>query len=189
MPQLYFHYGCVSCGKSMNLLSIAHTYIEQGKYILLIKPAIDTRDGHDIVKSRCGIERKVDLIITNIDDIKNIDTTNIDCILGDEGQFFTKEMVDELKKKSKLVPVMIFGILTDFKREMFEGSKRLIEISHKRVEVKTTCIKCNRKAEFNLRHNNGVPIYEGDQIMVGGLDKYYPVCDDHYGSEPNNNNL
>jgi thymidine kinase len=167
MPQLYFHYGCVSSAKSMNLLSIAHTYIEQGKSIIVIKPATDTRDGHDIVKSRCGIERKVDLLINNKDDIFGIDSKSIDCILCDEGQFLKKEEVDALKS-------------TDFKTELFEGSKRLIEISHKRIEVKTTCIKCNKKAEFNLRHNNGVPIYEGDQIMIGGLDKYYPVCSFHY---------
>lgn len=188
MNKLYSHYGCVCSAKSLNLLSVVETYEKQGKRVLIIKPALDTRDGYDIIKSRAGGERKVDYVIHTLDDLKVVaecvtnDKYNV--LISDEGQFYSAEMVDLLKKMTIHLPVMVWTLLTDFKTKMFEGAQRLVELSDKLVEVKTTCFYCDRKAQFNQRHIDGKPVYEGTQIEVGGLEKYYPTCYTHYYKPP-----
>lgn len=177
MPKLYFRYGTVNSAKTMNLLCVAHNYESQNKRVLILKPAIDTRFMN--VKSRTGLEKEA-VIVKDVQDIEKLECKNYDCVLVDECQFFTSAQIDALKVITAHCPVICYGLKTDFKRNLFEGSKRLLEISETIEEIKNTCAYCNRKAIYNLRHSNGKKIKEGEQIELGLEDKYLPVCYEHY---------
>jgi thymidine kinase len=180
MPQLYFKVGPVTSRKSLELLCIRDTYHRQNKKVLVIKPFIDTRDGADIIRSRSGLSCVIDAIIQTPEDIKKLDVTGVSCILSDESQFYSASIVEELWHLSDRVPIMAFGLLGDFQTNLFEGSKRLIELAAKIEFIKTTCLCCNRKANFNLRISNGRAVYEGNQIELGGEESYAAVCRQHY---------
>lgn len=181
MAQLFFKYGAMNSGKSIEILKVAHNYEEQKKPVLIFTSGIDTRDEIGVVSSRIGLRRKAIAIFddTNIFDyVKNYDE-NPYCILIDEVQFLKKEhvlqltqIVDELD-----IPVMGFGLKNDFQNELFEGSRYMLIHADKIEEMKTICTFCHKKATMNLRvDENGKPIYTGDQIQIGGNDTYYPVC-------------
>lgn len=183
MAKLYFRYGAMCSAKTMNLLAVAHNYITQGKKVLLFKPKIDTRFGDSKITSRSGLS----MDSMQIDSVSELnlfmdtlapDKKSVDCILVDECQFLSKEIVDEFRliTITKEIPVICFGLRTDFKTNMFPGSKRLLELADSIEEIKTTCVHCNKKALFNMRVLNGVPVVEGNQIELGSEDKYESVC-------------
>ena len=184
MSKLYFRYGAMNSGKSTNLMQVAYNYEERGMRVLLIKPSTDKKGGDKLV-SRLGVERKVDLLI---DDAQNIydevnkwqsEKYNIDCILVDEVQFFKANQIDELFKVAVCldIPVICYGLRTDFKMEGFDGSKRLLLLAHSIEELKTIC-KCGKKAILNGRKINNKFVFEGQQVAIDNVDnvEYESLC-------------
>ena len=184
MAQLFFHYGAMNSGKSIEILKVAHNYEEQHKKVILMTSGIDNRTKVGEISSRIGLRRKAIPIFdqTNIfDEVKN-NNDDIACVLIDEAQFLKKHHIIELAKvvDDLNIPVMTFGLKNDFKNELFEGSKYLLLYADKIVEMKTICWFCKHKALMNLRINNGKPVYDGEQVQIGGNESYYPVCRYHY---------
>lgn len=184
MSKLYFRYGAMNSGKSTNIMQVAYNYEERGMRVLLIKPSTDKKGGDKLV-SRLGVERKVDLLI---DDAQNIydevnkwqsEKYNIDCILVDEVQFFKANQIDELFKVAVCldIPVICYGLRTDFKMEGFEGSTRLLLLAHSIEELKTIC-KCGKKAILNGRKINNKFVFEGQQVAIDNVDnvEYESLC-------------
>lgn len=184
MAQLFFKYGAMNSGESIDILKVAHNYEEQGKPVVLMTSGVDDRSGRGIIASRIGLERKVKPIMddTNIYDYVNKMDRKIYCVLIDEAQFLKKEHVLQLIKivDELNIPVMAFGLKNDFRNELFEGSKYLLIYADKIEEMKTICWFCPHKATMNLRIHNGKPVYEGEQVQIGGNESYYPVCRKHY---------
>ena len=184
MAQLFFKYGAMNSGKSIDILKVAHNYEEQGKPVVLMTSGVDDRSGRGIIASRIGLERKVKPIMddTNIYDYVNKMDRKIYCVLIDEAQFLKKEHVLQLIKivDELNIPVMAFGLKNDFRNELFEGTKYLLIYADKIEEMKTICWFCPHKATMNLRIHNGKPVYEGEQVQIGGNESYYPVCRKHY---------
>lgn len=184
MAQLYYKYGTMNSGKTIEILKVAHNYEEQGKPVVIMTSALDTRDGLGIVSSRIGIKRKA-IAISNETDIYTM-ISAIDpspfCVLIDEAQFLSRDNVYDLARivDDLDIPVMAFGLKNDFRNELFEGSKYLLLLSDKIEEIKTICHYCEKKATMVLRMENGHPIYEGDQIQIGGNERYISVCRKHY---------
>lgn len=171
MAKLYFRYGAMNCGKSTAVLQIAHNYEERGMHILLIKPATDTK-GEDQIVSRLGTARSVDLLATpdlNIfEEIQNA-TIKIDCVLVDESQFLQPDQVSQLFNvaTTKNIPVICYGLRTDFQALAFPGSMRLFELAHSLEELKTIC-RCGKKAIFNGRKVNDEFVAQGSQVAIDG---------------------
>jgi thymidine kinase len=181
MPKLYFRHGAVSSAKTLNLLAVAHNYSQQGKKALVMKPALDTRFGADAVKSRAGLSQPADILIhrdTNLLDIEESVRKDVNCVLVDEAQFLDPVQIDQLRAITLLwrVPVICYGLRTDFRTNLFPGSKRLLEVADAIEEVKTTCQFCNSKAVFNLKHVNGKADCTGPAVQLGAEEKYYPAC-------------
>lgn len=178
MAKIYFRYGAMNCGKTTALLQVAHNYEEKGMNILLIKPKIDKKGNNKIV-SRLGIERKVDILLDSNDKLKEtLKLNNINCILVDEVQFMTKDQIKELWVISKLknIPVICYGLKTNFKGKLFEGSKALIEIADELDELITIC-KCGKRAKFNARVVNGKYVKSGEEVAIDGIEaEYEPLC-------------
>lgn len=184
MAQLFFKYGAMNSGKSIEILKVAHNYEEQNKPVVLMTSGIDTRSGLGQVKSRIGISKEALPIFEETDIFSVVQTLGYTpyCVLIDEAQFLSArhvldltKVVDELK-----IPVMAFGLKNDFRNELFEGSKSLLLYADKIEEMKTICWFCHKKAIMNLRYVNHVPVYEGEQVQIGGNETYYPVCRQHY---------
>lgn len=183
MSKLYFRYGVVGSSKSLNLLSVAHNYKQQGKKVILIKPEIDTRFGANIIASRAGLKAEADIIVNNDTDLKTIDTKGVSCILVDEVNFMSNKNIDDLRYISTFynVPVICYGLRTDYFGNLFEGSSRLMSVADTIEEIKNTCWYCNKKAILNLKMNNGIPVREGSTDPdLGFEDKYLPVCHFHF---------
>jgi thymidine kinase len=185
MAQLFFHYGAMNSGKSIEILKVAHNYEEQDKKVILMTSGIDTRTAVGEISSRIGLKREALPIFddTNIlDVIKEVNHESTACILIDEAQFLKKHHILELAKVVDQlgIPVMTFGLKNDFKNELFEGSKYLLLYADKIVEMKTICWFCKHKALMNLRFHDGKPVYDGEQVQIGGNESYYPVCRRHY---------
>lgn len=187
MAKLYFRYGSMNSGKSTALIQVAHNYEERGMFVRLLKPAIDSK-GDDYLVSRLGVKRKVDYLVENGDDLfANFDKIqngqNISCILVDEVQFLKADQIDQLMKIAVLkdVPVICYGLRTDFKTNGFEGSERLLLIAHSVEELKTIC-RCGRKAIFNGRKIDGLFVFEGSQVAIDGEQKveYEAMCANCY---------
>ncbi len=178
MAKLYFRYGTVGSAKTLNLLAVAHNYRYQGKNVLLMKPDFDTRFGKDSIKSRAGLEMQADVLIENVSSLKKLDYRHIDCILVDEAQFLSKEVIEELRRITLEfdVPILCYGLRTDFKSHLFEGSLRLMELADSIEEVKATCHYCNRKSIMNLKHVNGIAVSDGPSVELGAEEKYVPTC-------------
>lgn len=180
MAHLDFYAGTMNSSKTAQLLMVRHNYLEQGKNVLIFKPAKDTRD-LGIIKSR-ALEVEVKAI-TITDGIKRgmyylTKAVKPDCVLVDEVQFMPTHQIEELGEIVDLlgIPVIAYGLLTDFQTNLFEGSRRLIEIGARVKEIKTVCWDCNTKAMHNMRLHNGEPIFHGEQVQVGGNESYRPVC-------------
>lgn len=181
MAKLYFKHGCVTSSKTLNLLSVAHNYTAQGKNVYLIKPKIDIRFGIDKIESKAGLSKNADLITdinTNIFEIISNLTENISCILVDEVQFLEEQQIEQLRIiASELnIPVMCYGLRTDFKTKLFPGSKRLIELADSIEEIKTTCYYCTKKGICNLKQRGNEIITDGETIELGCEDLYYSTC-------------
>ena len=178
MAKLYFRHGTVGSAKTLNLLAVAHNYRQQGKKVLLMKPNLDTRFGKEQIKSRAGLEMQADVLIENIDSLKTVPLTGVHCILVDEVQFLSAPVIEALRKITLdwNIPVLCYGLRTDFKSRLFEGSCRLIELADSIEEIKATCHFCDRKSILNLKHVNGVATDEGPSVDLGAEEKYFPTC-------------
>lgn len=180
MAKLYFKYGAMNCGKTAILLQTIHNYESRNMNVLVLKPKTDSKGGEKIV-SRIGLEREVDHIIEPDENIYNYlkKVTGISCIFVDEAQFLKKEQVDDLLKivVDYDVPIICYGLRTDFNTQGFEGSPRLLEIAQTIEEIKTIC-DCGSKATFNARMINGEYVFKGDQIAIDNKDEitYKSLC-------------
>ena len=186
MAKLYFNYSSMNAGKSTMLLQANHNYTERGMNAQLYTSELDTRFGNDEITSRIGLKKKSNIFTTKTDIYSDILNKNnevlFDCLLIDEAQFLTKEQVAQLGMiVDKLdIPVLAFGIRTDFQGNLFEGSKYLLAWADNLKEIKTVC-HCGRKATMVLRINEkGQVIEDGMQIEIGGEDKYVSVCRKHF---------
>lgn len=178
MAKLYFRFGAMNCGKTTALLQVAHNYEEKGLNVVVIKSSIDKKGNKNIV-SRLGIEREVDILVPPNEKILDyIDLKNINCILVDEVQFMTKNQIKELWKIAKLkdIPVITYGLKTNFRGELFEGTKAVLELADELEELATIC-KCGKKAKFNARLIKGKYVYDGEVVAIDGIDaEYEPLC-------------
>ncbi|MGN7190947.1 MULTISPECIES: thymidine kinase [unclassified Curtobacterium] len=200
MAKLYFRYGAMNSGKSTGLLQAAYNYEERGQRVLLAKPSVDTKADGAIV-SRLGVTRSVDLVFGAADDVRaavadagatDPESDRLDgvvrpvsCVLVDEAQFLTPRQVDDLLRIAVLdgIPVLAYGIRTDFRTEAFPGSARLLEVAHSLEELKTIC-RCGRKAVFNTRKVDGRFVFDGSQVAIDGAGvTYESLCANCYLSE------
>lgn len=182
MAKLYFRHGTMGSAKTLNLLAVAHSYSIQGKEVLILKPKLDTRFGENLVRSRSGLEKPADLLVEATTRLDADTLKDIFCVLVDEAQFLAPEFVEHLRSIARDydIPVICYGLRTDFKTELFPGSKRLLELSDSIEEVKSTCHFCNRKAIFNARLLNGIIVCDGPQVLLGAEETYLPVCPSCY---------
>ncbi len=182
MAKLYFRYGTMDSAKTLNLLAVAHNYRKQGKRVLLVKPALDDRFGTLRVASRSGLEADADRLVGEGDELAPDDVAGIDCVLADEAQFLSPRLVESMRRITIRpgVPVICYGLRTDFRTRLFPGSQRLLELADRIEEVKVTCQYCRKKATFNLRIAGEGAVTEGPQIELGGDERYAPVCWAHY---------
>ncbi len=179
MAKLYFKYGAMGSSKSANALITKFNYEERGMRVWLIKPATDTRDGEGLIASRIGLSAKADIISHEESIIAMLDKmSGIDVIITDECQFFTPEQIDELREivNFRDIPVLCFGLRTDFMTHLFPGSRRLLEVADSITEIKTIC-SCGAKAIVNARiDSEGHVITSGSQVFIGGNDSYVAMC-------------
>ncbi|MCI2047195.1 MAG: thymidine kinase [Faecalibacterium sp.] len=173
MAKLYFRYGAMNSGKSTALMQVAHNYEEQGMRVLILKPLVDTKGGDELV-SRLGVMRKADLVVHGDLDVfeairqdQAAHEKPLSCVLSDESQFFTPQQVEQLFMVTVdlNVPVICYGLRTDFSLKGFPGSTRLLELAHTIEEMKTICT-CGRKAICNTRMVNGEYVFEGAQVAI-----------------------
>ncbi|MBQ7828814.1 MAG: thymidine kinase [Clostridia bacterium] len=179
MAKLYFKYGAMGSSKTANALITRFNYEERGMKVWLIKPSIDVRDGADVIRSRIGLEQQAYAVTPDIDLFEEF-KAHRDChvIIADECQFFTAAQIDQLRRivNELDLPVLCFGLRTDFLTHLFEGSRRLFEVADSVTEIKTICT-CGRKAIVNARiDESGRVVTEGGQILLGGNDSYVAMC-------------
>ena len=183
MAKLHFRYGAMNSGKTAILIQTAFNYEERGQKVLIIKPGIDTK-GNDNIVSRIGVSRNVDYLIDAKDSIiKKLDLENVDCILADEIQFMTRKQIEELWYITKIfnIPVIGYGLRTDFKTNGFAGSIRMLELADELLEMPTIC-RCGKKARFNGRLINNEYVYDGDSICIDDKEdvSYESLCGSCY---------
>jgi thymidine kinase len=197
MAKLYFRYGAMNSGKSTALLQAAYNYAERGQQVLIAKPRTDTK-GESSIVSRLGVERPVNFVVGPHDDVRTMfdayrsqtkatSGQDVACLLIDEAQFLSVDQIDDLLRIAILddIPVLAYGIRTDFQTIAFPGSRRLLEIAHAVEELKTIC-RCGRKAMFNARLVNGAFIFDGAQVAIDGDDvTYESLCGACYLRESN----
>ena len=179
MAKLYFRYGAMGSSKTANAIMVQYNYTERHQRVLMVKPRLDTRDGERTVMSRCGLQSEC----VFVEELPEMDVAQYDCVIVDEAQFLTREqvkllvhIVDDLG-----VPVIAYGLRTDFQGNFFEGSQWLMAWADTIEEVKTICW-CGKKAICNARVVNGRVIREGDQILLGGSSQYVSLCRKHWQS-------
>jgi thymidine kinase len=179
VAKLYFKYGVMGSSKSAQALITKFNYEERGMTVWLIKPSIDTRDGADIVKSRIGLQCRARIITPEQNIMEEYEKAGKhDVIIADEAQFFTPKQIDELRLlvDDEDLPVLCFGLRTDFLTHSFPGSQRLMELADSITEIKTVCA-CGRKATVTARLDaSGRVITEGSQVLLGGNDSYVAMC-------------
>lgn len=180
MAKLYFKYGAMGSSKTAQALITKYNYEENDLKVWLIKPSADTRDGKSVLRSRIGLEAAVEVILPEADIFRRFEgkKDRCDVIIVDECQFMTEKQVDELRRivDDCDIPVMCFGLRTDFQTKLFPGSRRLMEIADTIVEIKTIC-DCGAKATVNARiDSSGHIITQGAQVVLGGNDSYIAMC-------------
>ena len=182
MAKLYFRYGTVGCAKTLNLLAVAHNYDRQDKRAVVIKPAEDVRFGAETIASRAGLERPADFVVKRDSRLDPTDFADSHCVLVDEAQFLSVEVVEQMRELTRKLdlPIICYGLRTDFRGTLFEGSRRLLELADSIEEVKTTCAYCNRKATMNLKSIDGEPTLAGPSKELGCEELYQSVCYAHY---------
>lgn len=183
MAKLYFRYGAMSSGKTLDLLKVYYNYKEKGMSTLVLKPLVDTKGDSDVI-SRVGSRLRVNYLVDDDDNIYDIVQNEIlkkkiSCILVDEAQFLVKKHVDQLSDVVDLldIPVICYGLRADFRGNLFEGSKRLFEVADSIEELKTVC-DCGKKAIWNVRYVNDVITFKGSQIAIDNTDNvtYKSMC-------------
>ena len=179
MAKLYFYYGAMGSSKSANALMAEYNYRERGQKVLLAKTNIDVRDGRNIIHSRIGLSREC-ILLSEICQMKNEEIAAYDAVIVDEIQFARKEEVDFLAHivDDLNVPVMCYGLRSDFQSHLFEGSQRMLEICDEIKEIKTVCW-CGKKATCNARYNEHGIVRVGEQVMLGANDEYIALCRKH----------
>lgn len=181
MAKLYFKYGAMGSSKTAQALITKYNYEENDLNVWLLKPSADDRDGVQILRSRIGLEASADIISPETDIFRRFETEKlgqVDVIIVDECQFFTSEQIDQLREivDAYNLPVMCFGLRTDFQTKLFPGSRRLMEVADSILEIKTIC-DCGAKATVNARIDSGGHIVtEGAQVVLGGNDSYIAMC-------------
>ena len=188
MSKLYFRYGAMNCGKSSALMQVAYNYEQNNKKVIVIKSEIDTK-GNNYLESRIGLKRKVDILLKENESIEKYynKLDEISCILVDEAQFLSEKQVDELYYITKYynIPVICYGLKTDFQSKLFTGSKRLLELSDELDELIPIC-RCGKRAKFNARFINDKFTLKGDTNLIDGSVnnvKYIPLCGKCYLDE------
>lgn len=190
MAKLYFRYGAMNCGKTALLLQAAYNYESRNMKILVLKPLVDTK-GNDTIVSRIGLSRGVDHLIEPDEDLYNYlkDVKGVSCVFVDEVQFLKRNQIDDLLRivVEKDVPIICYGLRTDFNTNGFEGSTRLLEIAHSIEELKTIC-DCGKKATFNARMVNGEFVFNGEQVAIDGEEEvtYESLCPKCYYKKRDN---
>lgn len=178
MAKLYFRYGAMGSSKTANAIMVRYNYLERGQKVLMLKPKLDSRDGETMVASRCGLS----CACGYMEDIDTYPVEEYDCVIVDEAQFLTKAQVEKLVEivDDRHVPVIAYGLRTDFQSNLFEGSQWLLAWADTIEEVKTICW-CGKKAAFNARFDeNGHVVKEGAQVVLGANDKYIGLCRRHW---------
>lgn len=190
MAKLYFRYGAMNSGKTTLLLQTAHNYEESNMKVIIVKPKVDTK-GNEKIVSRIGIEKKVDLLLKETDDLFSIvkeKYSDISCVLVDEAQFLSVKQVNQAMSivLNLDIPVICYGLRTDFLTNGFPGSTRLLQIAHTIEEMKTIC-RCGRKSIYNARYVDGKFTDKGEQIVIDGKKKvtYISMCGKCYLEEKN----
>ncbi len=184
MSKLYFKFGAMGGGKTLDLIRCYYNYLEKGLTPHVYKPALDTRDEYGLIKSRTNESIKCNLIQEEenlYEKFKDFTIENCSVILIDESQFLSGYQIEQLKDivLDKKIPILCYGLMTNFQSKLFEGSKRLVEIGDKLDEIKSICW-CGKKATINTRVINGKITKEGDEIFVGGNESYVPLCYRHF---------
>ena len=186
MAKLYFRYGAMGSSKSANALMVRYNYLERGQKVILLKPKVDNRDGEKVVSSRIGISAECDYVENFVEYAKRCWRTKEDvkewaAIIIDEAQFMTPgqvefmaQMVDDFE-----IPVICYGLRTDFQTRMFPGAARLFELADQIEQIPTVCW-CGKKAHFNARVIGGKMLREGEQVFIGGNESYIALCRKHY---------
>ncbi len=177
MAKLYFRYGAMGSSKTANAVMVQYNYQERGRKVLMLKPKLENRDGATIVRSRCGLEAQCRFV----EELGEISLDGIECVIVDESHFLTAEQVKQLVDivDERDIPVICYGLRSDFRGELFEGSRELLRWADTIEEIKTICW-CGRKATFNARVQNGHIVREGEQIMMGGNSAYVSLCRRHW---------
>jgi len=181
MHSLYFNYGTMGSSKSAQALMVKFNYEQKGMTVMLVKPALDNRGDVDRPKVRSRIGLVADCLTITPEqsflDLFEVYKTEhgCDCIIVDEAQFCTAAHIDQLKQLTKFVPVLCYGLLTDFTNKLFEGSKRLVELADSLREIKSVC-RCGRKSTVNARFVNGKCVDDGPVVLIGGDESYVNMC-------------
>lgn len=177
MAKLYFKYGVMGSSKTAQALITKFNYEKNGRNVLFIKPSTDTRDGENIIKSRIGLSGEA-MVLTPDDNLSLMEVaSDYDVVICDESQFFTAKQIERLKDLAVLfeIPVICYGLLTDFQTHLFPGSARLVELADSLQEIKMVC-RCDRKATVNARIVDGKIVTNGAQVMLGGDETYEAMC-------------
>ena len=179
MAKLYYRYGAMGSSKTANAIMVRYNYIERGQKVLMVKPAMETRDGEHMLSSRCGLTAPC----VYMEEVPDMDVKQYDCLIVDEAQFLTREQVEFLVHvvDDLGIPVICYGLRADFQGNFFEGSLNLMACADTIEEIKTICW-CGRKATCNARIMNGRVVKEGDQILLGGNSQYVSLCRKHWRS-------
>ena len=179
MAKLYFRYGAMGSSKTANAVMVQYNYRERGQQVLMLKPKLENRDGATIVRSRCGLEAQCRFV----EELPGLCLDGIACVIVDEAHFLTgaqvRMLVDIVDERD--IPVICYGLRTDFRGELFEGSRELLCWADTIEEIKTICW-CGRKATFNARVQDGHIVREGEQILLGGNSRYISLCRKHWKS-------
>lgn len=186
MAKLYFYFSAMNAGKTTNLLQSSHNYAERGMRTLVLKPQIDGREGTTRIRSRIGLEADAFSIDGGEDLLQlvrsRLDEDPLDCVLVDEAQFLSSDQVIQLSNvvDQLNIPVLTYGLRTDFRGELFEGSQQLLALADELREIKTVC-HCGRKAIMTVRMDaDGKPMRAGEQIQIGGNELYVSMCRRHF---------
>ena len=188
MAKVYFRYAAMNAGKSTQLLQVRHNYHERHQRTLLLKPHLDDREGEDVIRPRIGgLEARVDAVVRRETDVRGLveeelrRAERVDCVLVDEAQFLSASQVRQLCEVADLldVPIMCYGLRSDFRGELFEGSAALLALADDIEELKTICW-CGRKATMNARISGGHVLREGPQVLIGGNETYTSLCRKHW---------
>ena len=182
MSKLYFRYGAMGSSKTANALMVRYNYEEKGKNAIILKPMLDSREGEKVVRSRMGLEYPCEYVEDFLVKTKDKqDWSDIDAIIVDEAQFLTAQQVERFSDIVDYggVPVICYGLRTDFTSVLFPGSMRLMELADKIEEIPTVCW-CGKRAHFNARIADGRIVREGEQVFIGANESYISLCRKHF---------